>query len=157
VNARRSSRAILMNADNRVFLFKFEFAMLSDHRTLWVAPGGRVEEGESDEKALSRELHEEMGLEIEEDYKCIFYRNKPFITKTGEEFISEERFYLVKINQFDLSMENMTQNERKLTKDWKWWSADEIHNSSETFFVDDLDVYIAGIINGDIPEEPAEI
>ena len=154
---RKSSRAILLNSENKIFLFKFEFAMLSEHKTLWVTPGGGVESGESFEQALNRELYEELGLEIDGSYQCIYIRNKPFTTKSGEEFISEERYFLVKIDNPNLSFNNMTQTEKRLTKDYKWWSVDEINSSSEVFFMDKLGAKIVKIIDGDIPEEPVEI
>lgn len=154
---RKSSRAILLNPENELFLFKFEFAMLSEHKTLWVTPGGGVESNESFEQALYREVYEEMGIELKGGYKWIYYRNKPFTTKSGEEFISEERYYLVKIQHSNISLNNMTQTEKKLTREWKWWSVEEIQNSSEGFFIGNLDKELDKIINGDIPEEPIEI
>lgn len=53
MRTRKSSRAILLNEENEVFLFKFEFASLVDSKTLQVTPGGGLENGESF-KGLSR-------------------------------------------------------------------------------------------------------
>lgn len=157
MKVRKSSRAILLDSEDRIFLFKFEFAMLSEHNTLWVTPGGGVEDGENFEQALSREIYEELGFEIKGDFKWLYYRNKPFTTKSGQTFISEERYYLIKVDNFNINFENMTYNEQNHTKDWKWWTIEEIMGFSETFFADNLGERLTEVINGSIPDKPLEI
>jgi 8-oxo-dGTP pyrophosphatase MutT (NUDIX family) len=86
LRVRKSGRAILLNPENRLFLFKFEFAMLSEHKTLWVTPGGEVENNETFEEALNREIYEELGIELNGNYKWIYYRNNPFMTVSEKNF-----------------------------------------------------------------------
>lgn len=57
---RRSCRGLLVDGD-RVLLAQHD---IRDGDTVWVGPGGGVEDGESLEQALTRELHEETGLMI---------------------------------------------------------------------------------------------
>ena len=130
---------------------------LRTKKTLWVTPGGGLWEGEDFEKALRRELYEELGLNLSGDYPWIFYRDMPFTYKTGEEFLSEERFFLVYADGSDLHFSNMDDLESRLTKDKRWWSAEQIKDSSEPFFVEDLDKLVSMIAGGHIPQEPLQI
>ena len=56
---REAVRAVVLDPDDRVLLVRLEFR----HWTGWAMPGGGVDEGETDEIALRRELAEEAGLE----------------------------------------------------------------------------------------------
>ncbi len=54
---RKAVRAVLLDADDRIFLVQFKLP----HATFWATPGGGMEEGETEREALHRELHEEVG------------------------------------------------------------------------------------------------
>ena len=56
---RLATRAIVLDPCDRILLVRFDFG----DRVVWATPGGGIEEGETDERAVRRELAEEAGLE----------------------------------------------------------------------------------------------
>jgi 8-oxo-dGTP diphosphatase len=55
----------LIDSDGRVLIA--QRAASKDMAGLWEFPGGKVENAESPEQALIRELHEELGIAVKED------------------------------------------------------------------------------------------
>ena len=54
-------RVIVFDEDNRILMVKQEHP----ERTVWMVPGGGIEEGENSAQAAVREVREETGLEVE--------------------------------------------------------------------------------------------
>jgi 8-oxo-dGTP pyrophosphatase MutT (NUDIX family) len=56
-------------------------AQLRQHAGQWALPGGRIDAGETPEAAALRELHEEVGLQL--DASCVLGRLDDFVTRSG--------------------------------------------------------------------------
>ncbi|MBQ9766465.1 MAG: NUDIX domain-containing protein [Lachnospiraceae bacterium] len=157
MDIRKSSRAIVINKNNEIFLFRYKFDYLQKNSAIWITPGGSLEEGESFDDALGRELFEELGVELNQEYMQIYYRNPIYILKNGERILSEEKFFLVYLDEKEFSYCNWTESENERMSEGKWWSAEEIRQSGDEFFTPDLLKILQDVTSGKIPNAPVKI
>ena len=154
---RKSARALVLNEQNHIFLFRYSFDFFQKEESIWITPGGALEEGESFEEALKRELYEEMGMGIKEPAPFVFYRTPLYELKNGETVQSEERFYLLYCDEEAFSYTGWSESESKRMTAGKWWSVEEIRLSEEKFFSENIVEILERLSKGDIPKEPEEI
>ena len=122
---RNGVRALVLDTNDSVLLVHFSFP---PHP--WAPPGGGLEDGESDEDGLRRELAEEVGLDEFELGPLLWTREHDF--DLPARFRGQrERCYLVRVEPFeaaprlDLTAEGVTEV--------RWWTPDELRRSREVF------------------------
>lgn len=135
---RNSSRAIVLNGKNEIFLFQYIFDYFKDGNIVWITPGGGIEPGENYEDALKREINEEMGILLKEVPQSSYYRKATYTLKNGENVIAHELFYVIHIENMDLNFRGWTESEKLRMKKGKWWSREEIEKSADEFFSKDI-------------------
>jgi len=121
---REAVRALVVDARRRVLLLRWETLA----GVWWITPGGGMLDGEDEETALRRELHEELGLAEFELGPLVYERTHSI--PWGVRMVSQhERCFLVRLDSLtvnptiDLTSENISGH--------RWWAADELESAEE--------------------------
>jgi G:T/U-mismatch repair DNA glycosylase len=121
---REAVRALVIDAERRVLLFRWE----NPSGSWWITPGGGLHAGEREEDGLRRELVEEMGLHEFELGPLVFERTHQI--PWGRRIVRQhDRFYLVRVDKHevaptvDLAAEYVT--------DHRWWTLSELDETDE--------------------------
>jgi len=123
---REAVRALVVDAGRRVLLVQFANRVTGDR--WWATPGGGVEAGESDEVALRRELHEEIGLD-EFDVGALVSDQERSFAFDQELYLQRNRIYRVDVDEheprptIDLEAEGVVA--------YRWWTLDELDSTDE--------------------------
>ena len=128
---------LLVDQHRRVLLFSGIDRTKPDVPPWWFAVGGGLEPGETPADAAIRETREETGLSISELGPVVFTRRFTWDFE-GEEYDQEEWFFLVRTSTFEPSSRDWTDTETATIRGHRWWSIDELRDTSEAVFPEDL-------------------
>jgi 8-oxo-dGTP diphosphatase len=158
---RPSARLILLDRQDRLFLFKVHTPAIYDpadpfHDPFWVMIGGLVDPGEDYVDAAIREAREETGLSVEGEVRWVWKRER-IMQWRERTMLHRERFFLGRAAPGEVDTSGLDEREKSWTLDHRWWSAEEIARSSERFEPKDLGARLATLLRDGPPVDIVDL
>lgn len=159
---RNSIKAILLNEKNELLLIYFDNSeVVKDNnsaRKHWFMIGGKIEDSEDYVSAVKREIFEETSIpEDKLEIGPLVFKGRMIFNINNEPNDMRESFVVVRTSMSEVSLENLTEEEKPVLKKLKWFSYDEIKNCDEIIYPVVLPDYLPDIIAGRYPTEVLEI
>ena len=129
---RTSARVLLCSERGEILLIRFEVLRGGVPWVFWATPGGEVETGESPAEAAVREIREELGLVIAVEGPVRVEQNR--FEHWGEMMDNTDHFFTGQTSRSAPRLSGVTEAERSIMKEARWWTEAELEVSQENFF-----------------------
>lgn len=158
VHRRDSARVVLIAPSGRTLLFEVADPVSQSGRSIWITAGGGVKPGETPAQAACRELREETGIECDQAMlgAPVAVTRGPW-SLGGRAIYSEDWFFTLRCDELDPVDTAWTALERRVHRGWRWWSADELEDTSEVVLPGGLAGLVRSILSGDLEVDPVEL
>jgi ADP-ribose pyrophosphatase YjhB (NUDIX family) len=150
---RPAVRAVVLDAQDRILLLRFEFA----DKVVWAAPGGGIEAGESLRDGLVRELAEEIGLTPPADAPHIWHQVAvgPDYARGYDGVVND--YLLIRVDSFTpAGALSQAELEAESVYGHRWWTLDELQSHQGPAYLSPrtLDHQLAHLIQHGPPPAP---
>ena len=143
-------RAVLLTAGDLILLMRIQEPVTGN--LFWITPGGAIEEDETAEEGLRRELVEETGLRDFQVGPLLWTREHRF-TWDSREYHQKESYYLVRTDHFEPTMDELAApGEWSAFRGFAWWSLQGIRESDDVFAPRRLAELLGQLIDSGPPE-----
>lgn len=152
---RPAARILLVDESDRTFLFKGQDPQ-NKSDVFWCPVGGGIELGETPEEAIHREVMEETGL-AEFILGPHIWNREVILSFNGVLLYAKETWFFARVRHFNVDISGFSDLERETTLDQKWWTLEELIQTTEHLTPRRLPELLAPLLHGEFPEKPLEL
>ena len=151
---RRAGRAIVRSADGRILMMRGEDPEDPLRGGFWFTPGGGLDDDESVEDGIRRELFEETGLDVGVVGPVVLRRRDRF-PMLGEVWFQDETIHLVEVEDvFEPRTAGLEDVEASVITELRWLTAVELRGLGEDYYPKCLVELLDEIDAAGPPSEP---
>jgi ADP-ribose pyrophosphatase YjhB (NUDIX family) len=127
---------MLFDEAGAILLVRFVVPREGEEFVFWALPGGEIEAGETEVEAATREVREELGLELKVAGP-VYCDSNQFLHQ-GEMRDNVDFLFRAQCRREEARLIGVTADEREIMKEIRWWSEAEIEASRERIFPENL-------------------
>lgn len=151
---RKAGRALVLAPTGRVLLIRGTDPADADRGGFWFTPGGGLDPGESLDAGTTRELSEELGIDVVQLGPVVMERINEF-SIAGEWYRQSETVFLVEVEaEFGPEPRLLEELELSVIEEMRWLGVDELRALDEPVYPAVLADLLAEILANGPPGEP---